>query len=116
MPGPQWFPGDLFPGGKVNPDQNLFAQPAIMQKGVYTNVATPAAQGTVASGGTVSNLLGFDAIVYASATTGISSAKVGTVSVPGSALSGQTTTYVVPGGSTVTIAYTGTLTWVWLAK
>lgn len=116
MPGPQWFPGDLFPGGKVNPEQNLFAQPPIMQKGVYTNVATPGAQGTVASGGTVSNLLGFDAIVYASATTGIQSAKVGTVSIPGSVNSGLSASYVVPGGSTITLTYSGSLSWTWLAK
>lgn len=116
MPGPQWYPGDLFPNAKVNADVNLFAQPAIMQKGVWTTSPTPATPGTVATGGTVSNTLGYDVVVYASSTTGISAAKVGTVSIPGSVVSGQTATYIVPGYSTVTISYTGTLSWVWLVK
>jgi hypothetical protein len=116
VPGPQWYPGDYFPGARVNADQQLFAQTQILQKGVWTTAPTPATPGTVATGGTVSNSLGYDVVVYASSTTGISAAKVGTVSIPGSAVSGQTATYIVPGGSTVTISYTGTLTWVWLVK
>ena len=64
----------------------------------------------------MTNALGYDAIVYASATTGISTTSVGTVSVPGSSVAGQTATYVVPGGQGITIAYTGTLSWIWLAK
>ncbi len=116
MPGPQWYPGDLFPGARVNPEQNLFVKPVITQAGVLNTAATPASPGTVATGGTVSNSLGYDAVVYASATTGIQSAKVGTVSIPGSVNSGNTVDYVVPGGSTITITYTGTLSWVWLAK
>ena len=87
-----------------------------MQAGVYTNAPTAATPGTVVSGGTVSNSLGYDAVVYASATTGIQSAKVGTVSIPGSVNSGNTTDYIVPGGSTITLTYGGTLTWTWLAK
>ena len=62
------------------------------------------------------DLLGYDVIVYASATTGIQSAKIGTVSIPGSINSGNSADYVVPGGSTITLTYSGNLTWVWLAK
>jgi hypothetical protein len=116
VPGPQWYPGDLAPGTKVNSGTQLDTQTAIFQKGQWNTAPTPATPGTVATGGTVSNSLGYDVVVYASATTGITSAKVGTVSVPGSAISGQTATYVVPGGSTITIGYSGTLTWVWLVK
>lgn len=116
MPGPQWFPGDLFPGAKVNPETNLFVKPPVMQGGVYTNVPTAATPGTVASGGTVSNTLGYDVVVYASATTGIQSAKIGTVSIPGSVNSGNGTDYILPGGATITLTYTGTLSWTWLAK
>ena len=116
MPGPQWYPGDLFPGAKVNPETNLFASTALFQKGQWNTAPTPASPGTVASGGTVSNSLGYDAIVYAAATTGISAAKVGTVTIPGSVNSGQTTDYIVPGGSSITLTYGGTLTWTWLAK
>lgn len=116
MPGPQWYPGDLAVGTRVNPEQNLFVKPPLMQSGVATTAPTAATPGTVASGGTVSNTLGYDVAVYASSTTGISASKVGTVSIPGSALSGETVTYMVPYGSSVTISYTGTLTWVWLAK
>ena len=116
MPGPTWFPGDLFPGAKVNPEQNLFVKPPLMQSGVWTTAATPATPGTVASGGTVSNTLGYDVIVYASATTGIQSAKVGTVSIPGSVNSGNAADYILPGGSTITLTYSGTLSWTWLAK
>ena len=134
MPNPQWFPGDSAVGSKVEAAPAIFAQGVTFQNavsfqgsatvaGVQTfqagqlNTApTATTPGTVASGGTVSNSLGFDAVVYASATTGISAATVGTVTIPGSALSGQTTTYVVPGGSSITLAYTGTLSWKWLAK
>jgi hypothetical protein len=116
VPGPQWFPGDLFPGAKVNPEQNLFVKPPIMQSGVLTNAPTAATPGTVATGGTVSNSLGYDVVVYASATTGIQAAKVGTVSIPGSVNGGNAADYIVPGNSTITLTYTGTLSWVWQAK
>ena len=128
MPNPQWFPGDLAPGSKVISTPTIFSQgvtfqkaptfqgSAVFQAGVVNTASQPVSPGTVATGGTVTNSLGYDAIVYASSTTGISATKVGTASIPGSALSGQTTTYVVPGGSTITITYTGTLSWTWFAK
>lgn len=121
-PTPQWFPGDLAVGSHVETAPWIFASAVTSQKvatfqaGQLNNAPQPTSPGTVASGGTVSNALGYDAIVYASATTGISATKVGTVSIPGSVVSGETATYVVPGGSTVTISYTGTLSWTWLAK
>ena len=128
MPNPQWYPGDNAPGYEVHPSPQIFAQQAIFQKapvyqgsavfqaGVVNTAPQPVSPGTVATGGTVTNSLGYDAVVYASSTTGISATKVGTASIPGSALSGQTTTYLVPGGSTITITYTGTLSWTWFAK
>jgi len=116
VPGPQWFPGDSDPGTKVFASPVLFSRVLGYQAGQYNTAPTPATPGTVATGGTVSNTLGYDVMVYASSTTGISATKVGTVSIPGSVLSGETATYVVPGGSTVTISYTGTLSWVWLVK
>ena len=115
MPGPTWFPGDSAIGSRVNPEQNIFVKPPVMQAGVWTNAPTAATPGTVATGGTVSNSLGYDVIVYASATTGIQSAKIGTVSIPGSVNSGNTTDYIVPGGSTITLTYSGALSWTWLA-
>ena len=90
MPGPQWYPGDSAVGTRVNPEQNLFVKPPLMQSGVATTAPTAATPGTIASGGTVS--------------------------IPGSSVAGETATYLVPYGSTVTISYTGTLSWVWLAK
>lgn len=116
MPGPTWYPGDSAVGSRVNPEQNIFVKPPVMQSGVWTNAPTAATPGTVASGGTVSNSLGYDVMVYASATTGIQAAKVGTVSVPGSSIAGQTTGFILPGGSTITLTYSGTLSWTWLAK
>jgi hypothetical protein len=101
---------------KVNSGPVLDAQTAIFQKGQLNTAPTPATPGTVATGGTVSNTLGYDVVVYASSTTGISATKVGTVSIPGSVTSGATADYIVPGGSTITITYTGTLSWVWLVK
>lgn len=128
MPNPQWFPGDVAPGSKVNSAPQIFTQgvtfqkaptfqgSAVFQAGVVNTAAQPVSPGTVATGGTVTNSLGYDAIVYASATTGILTAKIGTVSIPGSAVAGQTATYVVPGGQGITLSYTGTLSWTWLAK
>jgi hypothetical protein len=134
VPNPQWFPGDQAAGSKVNSAPQIFTQVATFQKApvlqageTVTGVATfqsgqvnsapqPVVPGTVASLGTVSNTLGYDVVVYASATTGIQAAKVGTVSIPGSSIAGQTTTYVVPSGLGITLTYSGTLSWTWLAK
>lgn len=134
MPNPQWFPGDSAVGSKVFGSPVIFSQGTTFQQaasfqgsisvagvvnlqaGQYSTQGQSASPGTVATGGTVSNGLGYDAVVYASSTTGISATKVGTTTIPGSALSGETATYLVPGNSTITISYTGTLSWVWLPK
>ena len=122
MPNPQWFPGDSAVNSKVSSAPQIFTQAVTFQKAVqfqagqYNSDPQPASPGTVAPGGTVSNTLGYDAVVYASATTGIQSAKVGTVSIPGSVNGGTAADYIVPGGSTITLTYTCTLSWVWLAK
>lgn len=128
MPTPTWYPGDNAPGVKVSSAPQIFSQAVLFQKtptfqgsavfdaGVVNAAAQPVSPGTVATGGTVTNSLGYDAVVYASATTGISAAKIGTASIAGSVVAGQTATYIVPGGSTITLTYPGTLTWTWFAK
>jgi hypothetical protein len=115
-----WVPGEVAVGSKVNAAPQVDAQKHVFQKGVATGgtnwsppfVATP---GTVATGGTVSNSTGYDVYVYASATTGISAAKLGTYSVPGSSSAGETLTFGLPAGGAITLTYSGSLTWLWLA-
>jgi hypothetical protein len=115
MPG-AWNPGDVAVGSKVFPEPVVHAGLATFQKGQFSIPPGVTSPGTVATGGTVSNNLGLDAVVYASATTGIQSAKIGTVSIPGSVNSGNTADFIVPGNSSITLTYSGTLTWVWLPK
>ena len=110
-----WYPGDVAVGSHVESAPQIFAAKVTYQKGQASLPYGIASPGTVATGGTVSNPAGVDAVVYASATTGISASKVGTVSVPGSVSAGTTAQYLVPAYSTITISYTGTLSWVWLA-
>ncbi len=115
-----WYPGEDMVGSKVSTAPQVDTQKHVFQKGIATggpawsppSVTTP---GTVATGGTVTNSTGYDAMVYASATTGISSVKLGTAVMAGSALSGQTVAYYLYAGNTITVDYTGTLTWNWLA-
>ena len=122
MPGVYpWTPGQAAVGSKV------FSEPVIVnglmtiQKGTYSFPPSVTAPGTVASGGTVVNNTGVDAIVYAQATTGISAVKVvayngansGTTTVPGSIFAGATGTYSVPGPGAIIVTYTGTLSWAW---
>lgn len=114
MPG-QWYPGQVAVGSKVFNEPVVHAQVATFQKGTYSIPPGVTSPGTVATGGTVSNSLGLDAIVYASATTGIQAAKVGTVSIPGSVNSGNAAQFFVPGNSSITLTYTGALTWTWQA-
>jgi hypothetical protein len=85
------------------------------QKGVATIPPFVATPGTVATLGTVTNSLGFNVVVYASAVSGIQAAKVGTYSVPGSTIAGDTATYYVASGNSITLTYTGNLTWLWQA-
>ena len=71
------FPGQARIGQKVIPEPTIFVQPVVMQGGMATQVngatlPVITAPGTVASLGTVTNTTGFDAMVYMSASTGIS--------------------------------------------
>lgn len=123
MPAGTWYPGAVWPGYHVETAPWVFTQPVTFQgttapqfqSSLVTSPPVVTSPGTVATGGTVSNSLGYNAIVYASATTGISSAKIGTAVLPGSAVAGEMATYYVVKGQTVTLSYTGSLTWVWQA-
>lgn len=108
-----WYPGQVAIGQKV------FGDVVGLAKGVWTQPPVVTAPGTVPSPGTVTNSTGFDCMVYASATTGIGKVLIGqgTVST-GSTVSASNATaggFYVPAGQTITITYTGTLTWAWLA-
>jgi hypothetical protein len=113
-PASGWYPGDAAVGYHVQAAPALYAQTAVFQKGVATSNFTLTQPGTVGSGTAVSNTTGVDAVVYASATAGISAAKVGTASVPGSIPAAQGAQYTVLASSSLTLTYGGTLTWLWL--
>lgn len=125
MPGQQspypWVPGQAAVGSKVFPEPTIFGGRQTIQGGVYTYLPAMTAPGTIASGGTVSNNTGIDAIVYASATLGISAQKVlstvgnvtTAVSVPGTVTPGNSAQYFVPGSGAIALTYAGTLTWAW---
>lgn len=135
MPAGTWYPGQVWPGFHVANVPWVFAQPVIFQgtaptqfqggvtssavatlsKGIASTGPAITAPGTVATGGTVTNSTGQDVMVYAAATTGISAVKVGTTSLPGTALNNQMLSMYLFSGNTITISYTGTLTWNWLA-
>jgi hypothetical protein len=135
VPAGTWYPGQAWPGYRVFNEPVVFAQPATFQgttpatfqggitspavatlsKGIASAGPLVTSPGTVATGGTVSNATGYDVMVYASATTGISSAKIGTAVVAGSVGAGFTASYYLYSGNTITLSYTGTLTWNWLA-
>jgi hypothetical protein len=54
--------------------------------------------------------------VYASATTGITKAILGTGgTAPGSISPAAGADYYLPAGQSIALTYTGTLTWLWLA-
>ena len=116
-----WYPGQNAQGSHVINAPVIVNGLAQFQKGRWTFPPTLTAPGTIASPGTVANTTGYDAWVYASATTGISAVKVlayngantGTISASGSVYAGATGTYFVPGPAAIAITYTGTLTWVW---
>ena len=118
-----WFPGQAAVGQKVNAVPEIFTQPVVFQGGIATQVSGASlpvitAPGTIASAGTVTNSTGFDAMVYASATSGIPKVvfpgiAAGTIS--GTAAPGQTVPIYWPNNQGVAVTYNGTLTWTWLA-
>lgn len=108
-----WFPGDNALGFKVYSEPVLDTQTHVFQKGQASLAYSVTAPGTIASGGTVSNNTGVDCVVYASATSGIASSKISTTSVPGSVSSGNTAQFLVPATGSITVTYSGTLTWAW---
>ena len=126
MPNPitsAWSPGKAAVGVDVHSVPQQFSQPVVFQGGIATQVSGAAlpvitAPGTVASAGTVTNSTGFDAMVYASATTGIQ--KIVFVGVAGGTIAGttpaaQTVPLYWPNNTQVAVTYTGTLSWTWLA-
>jgi hypothetical protein len=118
-----WYPGQVMVGGKVNALPEVFTQPVVFQAGIATQVngaALPVitAPGTVVSAGTVTNSTGFDAMVYASATTGIQKIVfpgIAAGTIAGTTPAAQTVPFYLPNNQQVAVTYTGTLTWTWLA-
>lgn len=118
-----WFPGEAAVGQKVESVPVTFTQPVVLQGGMATQVngaSLPVitAPGTVASAGTVTNTTGFDAMVYASATTGIQKIVfpgIAAGTVAGTVPALQTVPFYLPNNSGVAVTYTGVLTWTWLA-
>lgn len=122
-----WQPGVAAVGQKVFQTPTAFTQPVVFQGGVATQVRGSSlpfitAPGTVASAGTVTNTTGFDAMVYMSATTGIS--KVVFVGVPGGTIAATEGGTVAPAtplpvywpnNQGVAVTYAGSLSWTWLA-
>jgi hypothetical protein len=122
-----WYPGQAAVGIDVHNGSDVFTGPVTFQGGIATQVNGATipyitAPGTVASAGTVTNSTGFDAMVYMSATTGIS--KVVFSGVPGGTIAagagGTESALGVfpvywPNNQGVAVTYTGTLTWTWLA-
>ena len=118
-----WYPGQVAVGTKVETAPMQFTQPVVMQGGMATQVngaALPVitAPGTVASAGTVTNTTGFDAMVYASATSGITKVVFPGISagtIAGTTAPGITVPIYWPNNQGVAVSYNGTLTWTWLA-
>ena len=116
-----WTPNQAQVGSKVYNEPVVVNGLLTIQKGTWSFPPSVTAPGTVASGGTVVNNTGVDAIVYAQAASGISAVKVvayngpnsGTTSIPGSVYAGATGTYSVPGPGAIIVSYAGSLTWAW---
>jgi hypothetical protein len=116
-----WAPGQAAVGFKAFNEPVIVNGVLQIQKGTYSFPPPVTAPGTIASAGTVVNSSGVDCLVYASATTGISAAKIlsyngpvaSTLSVAGTTPALNTATYYVPGPGAIALTYTGTLTWVW---
>lgn len=116
-----WVPGTAALGVDVHNSPVVFAGQIQKQGGQRSFPPAVTAPGTIASAGTVQNTTGYDCLVYASATTGISAAKVLTYNgatstsvTPAGTIPGAATgTYLVPGPGAIALTYTGTLTWTW---
>ena len=117
IPASGWFPGDNAEGFRVESGPVLNSQTLGLQKGQASLAYSVTGPGTVASAGTVSNNTGVDCMVYAYATGGnITAVKIGGTAVGGSASTGNVLTVMIPATSSITVSYTGTLTWTWLPK
>ncbi len=117
-----WVPGTAAVGVDVRNSPQVFTGQIQKQGGQRSFPPAITAPGTIASAGTVANNTGYDCLVYASATVGISAVKVlsyngptaTTVTVPGSIFNGATGgPFLVPGPGAITVSYSGALTWAW---
>lgn len=116
-----WAPGQAAVGTDVHNSPQVFTGQIQKQGGQRSFPPAVTAPGTIASPGTVQNNTGYDCLVYASATTGISAAKILTYNGPtsttvtpaGTLPATVTGTYLVPGPGAIALTYTGTLTWTW---
>lgn len=109
---PNWYPGLNAQGLKP------FGEVVGLARGFWSQPPAVTTPGTTASGTAVANSTGFDVMVYASATTGITRAVVngtGTVTAGGSIVPAGVMAAYLPAQQTIAITYTGTLTWTWLA-
>jgi len=108
-----WYPGLNAQGQKV--EAGIFG----MAKGFWSQPPTVVSPGTVLTTQTVTNSTGFDCMAYMSSTTGIGKIIVnsgGTIGLGGTVTAANIVIPVyVPSGQTLTLTYTGTLTWTWLA-
>ena len=118
-----WYSGTVYEGAEVI-NKPLLVAGQIQKQGGQRSFPPPVtAPGTIASAGTVANSTGYDCLVTASATTGITAAKILTynganataVTPAGTVPGGATGTYLVPGPGAIALSYTGTLTWTWQA-
>jgi hypothetical protein len=122
-------PGQNAAGYKVNSAPQIDTGRHVFQRGVATGGSnygppTVTAPGTVASAGTVTNSTGYDCMVYASATGGVTTVilvnTAAKLPYPGGTVVGttpaaQTVDMYVAAGQGVAITYSGTLSWAWLA-
>lgn len=114
------MPGQNYQGSKYFPEPVVLGNTANFTKGLATGglgasppvVTTPS---TVPSAGTVTNTTGYDVVVYAAATGGISAAVVAGGTVPGVVANSASADYYLAAASAITLTYGGTLTWKWLA-
>lgn len=110
---PNWYPGQVAVGQKV--EAAVFG----MAKGFWSQPPTVTNVGTAPSGTAVANTTGFDCMVYMSSSTGIGKVLIGA----GTASTGNTVSasnamaggFYVPAGQTITPTYSGAFTWTWLA-
>jgi hypothetical protein len=107
---PNWYPGQNKSGWKVE------SSPFLMAQGFASQPPAVTAPGTAGPGTAVTNNTGYDVMVYLSATQGMGSVAINGIGILGSAASTITPSMVyLPANQTITVTYSGALTWRWQA-